>query len=252
MPPGLEVAGEAAADAIFFPRLSAHHGGAPASKASLEAVVASPEDCGEGKLFASATHFYPNFAKGGKHTFVGKATVVRRLPPSDDPCVYWELREFFYRIPWAKNSNVLARYLKKNKDKLDQMLAAYQVTGSEHFKASYRSAVTRADDPGGAEVAAEAEDEYMASTVYVIAFLLTVGTTNRWNIREGALDQLTALAELPGRELPVLVSGGHELPRCGQRPGECQHMKGFIKGLRASGPYGPAGRPCVRPLGPTV
>ena len=197
-----------------------HHG--------LAAVVERPYNHGEKGLFLDVGHRYCKRENlHGEVWFSGRATIIRNPRMPGDPVVYWEVRDFFYKLPWSQRSDDLARYIRKprTQDSLGCFMSLFELDGQLHFKKSQKQVQTM--KPADAVPASNAEDsdiEMLGTSAWTIVFLLVLADSNKAHIKTGAMKQLRAFAKLAGRTLPVLESGGHDLPRCGRRPSSCVHV----------------------------
>ncbi len=163
----------------------------------------------------------------GTALFSAKASILESPLTEQGPRVWWELREFFYRLPWSVKSDDLSRWLRRraNAAKLASICSLFEVEPAATFRESRQQAARR---PGGLddERASRQHDvEIMGSTAWVLAWLLCLRTSNRRPLSHEARRQLRFSAGLSTTALPVLLSGGEDLPPCrtSSASTECAH-----------------------------
>jgi hypothetical protein len=172
----------------------------------------------------------------GKTQSAMVARVLRRRFSDDGPAVWWEAREFFYRLGWSAKSDDLSHWLgrKHNVARLDSTLEFYDVALLDHFRRSEKQARAKHLQAEGEELVYDVE--IMGSSAWVLAFLLSfLGTKGSKLIKDNAMSQLRNFMNLGAKDLPILQSRGESLPPCPslkKNSLQCDHINNVVRTLQ--------------------
>ena len=196
-----------------------------------------------GHGFVAAERWYINHRYATGDTQLAVVLMVADLGDGL-PKVWWQLRDIFYRLGYSHNAE-MHRWLKQSRQKMSAVLDEFDVPES-HLRQSTKQYMARSRGVGVElchnVIQREHHDEVMVSSAYMLAFLLHNTMCRKKEVSAAALEMLRGLLTLLG-EVPVVLNGGEDLPRCAVRAGAaCRHEKAleahmtrlFGEGWRAS------------------
>lgn len=221
----------------------------PRSTAAVEekgddAPVAEAAQTFAGFGGAKTAFSVPIDARGRAQLCLQCALLSEPLHSPDGPVLFWEGRQFFYRLGYAKKL-LFHKWLgvKGNRLSIDRLLDWFDVDKESNFRPSRKQMFSQLSALDLETLTKMHDVEIMASTAWCLVFLYLLIDSSAKVIRINAFDMLRQFCALGDKPVPVLEAGGENLPECltpHDEHGNCIHMSSLYAQLTQK--FGPQWR----------
>ena len=182
--------------------------------------------------FASARQSYAlTYTTSGKAQFVAEASTLPSPLVPEGPVVFWQVRDFYYRLGFDVRSKDLATWLRTPSaaKRTGELAVFFDMDWSTHLRPSRKQAQFSgvADE---AKLMKEHDTEIMGSSAYIMILLLAQRGSMKKVVQANGHDMFTRFCSSAGVAIPVMVEGGEALPRClaprlcSEDCAQCVHM----------------------------